>query len=209
LGSGKGDKSKFDNDSDHIDTGDNITSNYDSNNTDLERNSNNMKKSSKKTSHFTHSNQNTVNTISSINNNLKNTNVSDSVNTIKNVNVNMNMNAKKESGRDHRSKSYSGEESSGHDSIIYTRDIQNARESGDKNNYDTMIKSYIINQEQAANTKNLHMQQQLAQQVVNTMESCTSSEFRHGLGVYNESSFISQGNEDIGNLNIDIKSSNI
>ena len=38
--------------------------------------------------------------------------------------------------------------------------------------------------------------------IVNTLESCTSSEFREGLGVFDEQSFISQGNNDIENLNI-------
>ena len=42
----------------------------------------------------------------------------------------------------------------------------------------------------------------------NTLDSCTSSEFRAGLGMYEES-FISQGNNDIENLNIEIKPSNV
>jgi hypothetical protein len=64
--------------------------------------------------------------------------------------------------------------SSGHDSIIYTRD--------QKHN------SVISN-------------------VLNTIESCTSSEFRAGLNIMDESSFISKGNQDVNNLNIDIKES--
>jgi hypothetical protein len=69
------------------------------------------------------------------------------------------------------------EHSSGHDSIIYTKDLM-------KNNM-------------------------LMNQIVNTIESCTSSEFRHGVHIFDESSFISRGNDDIENLNIDIKDSNV
>ncbi len=67
--------------------------------------------------------------------------------------------------------------SSGHDSIINTRDLMKKHNS--------------------------------FQQVVETIESCTSSEFRHGARLFDESSFISRGNNDIENLDIDIKDSNI
>ncbi len=43
-------------------------------------------------------------------------------------------------------------------------------------------------------------------QIVNIIESCASSEFRHGV---DESSFISRGNNDVENVNLDIKDSNI
>jgi hypothetical protein len=76
------------------------------------------------------------------------------------------------------------EESSGHDSIVYTKDLKNT------NNVNKLTEGY---------SKEMRF---------DTLESCTSSEFRAGIG-YNEESFISQGNNDIGNLNIDIKYSNI
>jgi hypothetical protein len=41
--------------------------------------------------------------------------------------------------------------------------------------------------------------------IVNTIESCTSSEIRHDMKIYDESSFISKGNQMLQNLNIDIK----
>jgi hypothetical protein len=66
------------------------------------------------------------------------------------------------------------ESSSGHDSIIYTRD-----------------------------------QRSVISNVLNTIESCTSSEFRAGLNILDESSFLSKGGNDVENLNIDIKDSNI
>ena len=80
----------------------------------------------------------------------------------------------------------SNSESSGHDSIIYTKDL---------NNMKNVIKLITPNK----NNREIRF---------DTLESCTSSEFRAGLG-YNEESFISQDNNDVGNLNIDIKNSNI
>lgn len=75
---------------------------------------------------------------------------------------------------DELDKSQNDQSSSGHDSIIYTKNIN-------KNVSD----------------------------IINTIESCTSSEFRAGLDICDESSFISNGNKDVENLNIDIKHSNI
>ena len=83
------------------------------------------------------------------------------------------------------------DESSGHDSIIYTKDA----------NYKAEIKNDKTNQNKDKD-KDITMKDF----VVNTFESCTSSEFRAGLGI--EQSFISQDNKDIENLNVDIKTDN-
>jgi hypothetical protein len=70
--------------------------------------------------------------------------------------------------------------SSDHDSIIYTKDA--------KKNGGNFIVNYIVN----------------------TIESCTSSEINQGMKFLNDSSFISKGNLDVENLNVDdIKDSNI
>ena len=70
--------------------------------------------------------------------------------------------------------------SSGHDSIIYTK--------GAKKNGGNFIVNYIVN----------------------TIESCTSSEIKQGMKFLNDTGFISEGNHDVENLNVDdIKESNI
>jgi hypothetical protein len=87
----------------------------------------------------------------------------------------MNMNNQSEETRDNKPNS-----SSGHNSIIYTKD-------GKKNGG-----NFIVNY------------------IVNTIESFTSSEVKQGINFLNDTSFISQVNHGLDNLNVDdIKDSNI
>lgn len=119
-----------------------------------------------------------------------------------NTNQNYNNNINK------MSKSNSGEESSGHDSIIYTKDINNGINSGVNAEINSAIKAGLdLNMLKKNNPKfdpkNIKDPQQA---MLNTLESCTLSEFKDGLAI-NEQSFLSQAN-DIENLNIDIRQSN-
>jgi len=102
---------------------------------------------------------------------LGNTNINES----KNLDINVSNN----------NKINSDEESSGHDSIIYTKDLN--------------IKMLRKNNKPNSNSKNLK---------IDTLDFCTSNDFKAALD-FCEESFISKGNDDIRNLKIDIKNSNL
>jgi hypothetical protein len=74
-------------------------------------------------------------------------------------------------------------------------------EHSDKQKYSSDHDSIIYTRDAGKNS--------IISNVLNTIESCTSSEFRAGLNIMDESSFISRGNHDVENLNIDIKDSGV
>lgn len=124
-----------------------------------------------------------------------------------------------------QTKSYSEEESQ-NDSIIYTKNI-NSKNSVNINSFSQVSnKNTIINtqniskgasnyENQTCNSNKLTLhnvgsyREKDRDLLMGTLESCTSSEFRAGLEQIYEQSFLSQGNNDIENLNIEIKPSNV
>jgi hypothetical protein len=124
-----------------------------------------------------------------------------------------------------QTKSYSEEESQ-NDSIIYMKDL-NSKNSVNPNSFSQVSnKNTVINTQNmskfAGNSENhtgnsnkltLHnvgsYRDKEKEILMGTLESCTSSEFRAGLDQICEESFLSQGNNDIEILNIEIKPSNV
>ena len=110
----------------------------------------------------------------------------------------------------------SEDDSSDNDSIIYTKDVTDKKNKNEIENKKQKMNNQErnqfsisdVNKQQNSDINKDSERSNQRDLILNTLESCTSSEFRAGIGV-NEESFLSQGNNDIKNLNIEIKHSNI